>query len=806
MQSTANRKGISTHRSERICIDISDSMVSVIKLDPQGVMIRAGSAKAPALPGMPDDAYVTDLSAAIKKAAWAAKVSMGFGASCVVGVSMPDLTIQRFKWPDMPTEALLSVAATEMVPYLPGGKSNFHIGCEVLRQNPGELEVLAAAMPEEHAVAVDTACRWANFKPKRIDIRENARSRLVKHWCAPIEGAVPSTYAILDAGPGAANIAFYRDGLFHSNRYFAPEFVKLEEVEDFEMLMSVKAGGIGSNESAIRYDTHKLTEEITSAIDHFHRIMGEKISCILLMDDENIPGIEENLRGSQNMPVLKPSQWVTPGVKRPNLRRMNQDSFLDAFAVGMPSLMGHDCRMDLSIPNIAKPDENAAANMSRQAANLPGPSMDVPAPGINMALQAADPATEGLSPTDEVHMSNIGMMRQIPEAPMPQTNEFAPHSGYGWSTIEPEPERVPYTRASEPGRAPYTREPEPERAPYSRAPEPERAPYTREPEPGKDLYTRETVSPMMPYSLPPPERVSYYEGPEIPIPAGYVELPELPPELAALGLEHDTIHHDKGIIEDMAKKKRDKVPATKDESLSETHEVTPEIPKHHESPFDIVSSTEDDLGGFPYAIPEGPRPAPGTRMPLIAAAAVVVVMLIAAVLIPLRTTSALRAELNEIEENISNYASADTLFILDQQRFDTDRQINSLRVEIDNVNGRMHSVRDFYLRLPALILVPEVLEASGLIVDSVVVTESAHEHQVVVSGRTNNFRSILDGVEYLRLHSSYQYLMAISFSIAYTDEQEEVDAYGYVTYIITITVNPGWSPFWLNNHVVRSWP
>ena len=384
------------HRSERICIDISDNVVSIIKLDPQGVMIRAGSAKAPTMPPVPDDAYVTDLSDAIKKAAWAAKVSMGFGASCVIVSGTPEAVIQRFTWPDMPTDALLSIVQEEMIPYLPGNPSHYTISCEVLKMavgdgsGPATLEVLAAAMPIEHIAAITTACKWANFKPKRVDLREGARGRLAHYWCAPVEGEVPSTFAILDVGPGPANIAFYHNGLFHSNRYFTPELVKLNEVDDFELLMTVKAGGVDDNENAMRYDPRRLTEEIVSAINHFHRsVPGANLSCVLLMDDENIPGIEESLRAYLNMPMLKPSQWVEPGLKRPNLRRIDPFPFLDAFAAGMPPLSSHGCRMDLRMSNAAAPQGHigfkvAAASMSRPTAQpepFDAPEFAQPLPG-----------------------------------------------------------------------------------------------------------------------------------------------------------------------------------------------------------------------------------------------------------------------------------------------------------------------------------------------------------------------------------------------------------------------------------------
>ena len=694
MQSTTSPKGIAIHRSERVCIDISDNIVSVIKLDPQGVMIKAGSAKAPVLPTVPDDAYVTDLSEAIKKAAWAAKVSVGFGgfggfsglsASCVVVTSMPDMTIQRFRWPDMPTDALINIAREEMAPFLPRSKSNYHIGCEILGREVDDsgqpmLEVLVAAMPEEHAVAVDTACRWANFKPKRIDIRENARGRLVQHWCAPIEGVLPSTYAILDAGPGHANIAFYHKGVFHSNRYFAPELVKLEEVQDFESLMSVKAGGIDNNENAMHYDTGKLSEEITSAINHFHRLThDDKISCVLLMDDENIPGIEERLRADVDVLVLKPSQWVKPGIKRPNLRRIEQDSFLDAFAVGMPSFVDHDCHMDLRNSNSA----SLGSEYTAGAGTAP--------PEVKPAL------TE--SPISESEVSSAVLQPDIPSA-----NTDA---------------------------------------------------------------------------VPPPVVIKTDQ--KVPIKAGYVELPKLPPEIADLETDHSPLHHD---------------PAP---------DLSPATPKHHESPFDIVSAKTEEHSGFPYAVPEDPDPV-DTKKSIITAVAIVVLVLLVAILIPIRTTFSLRSELNGLNEEISNHVSNDELFMLDQERGHVDRQINAIRRDISRVNERMDTVRSFYARLPAMIAIQDILESSGLVVDSINAIESPFEHRIIVSGRTNNFQGMFDGLTYLRDNSRHHYLFtSVSFAVAETPDSTNVDAYGFASYTITITAGHRAVPFWLNSHIERRW-
>ena len=655
------------HRSERICIDISDNVVSIIKLDPEGVMIKVGSAKAPSLPTVPDDAYVTDLSSAIRKAAWAANISTSFGVSCVVVAGMPGAIIQRFTWPDMPADALHSIVHEEMTPYLPGDPTHYTIGYEILRleqnslSHPATLEILAAAMPIEFTSAITTACRWANFKPKRMDLREGARGRLAHFWCAPVEGEVPSTYAILDVGPGVANIAFYHDGLFHSNRYFTPEFVKLDEVDDFELLMTVKTGGIDDNENAMRYDPDKLAGEVISSIDHFYRSVSRvRLSCILLMDDENLPGVEESLRDRLDMLILKPEQWVAPGTKRPNLRRVDQAQFLDAFAAGMPPLTGHGSRMDLQMSDI--PPIQAGHHMA-----------------VNHARHIAHHETY----TTESTPSMTGFPEQNP-------GPFA--------DIIPGP--IPFEDSAP------ARHPEPVSGDFS------------------DLYA------------------------------------------------------------DMISER-----ARASETLG---------PIGHEFPLDPSRNQTDRQSGFPYAMPDETPVATNSKRPILAAIAVAAVVLLITVLIPLRTTLSLRSELRSYQESIASHTPADALFMLEQERVQSDRQISAIRRDIQYVNERKTLVRNFYLNPPALIIIPEVLYNAGIHVDSIV----ANEHQVIITGRTNAFRVLFDGTRYLREESPYHHLFSVAFD---PDNDGALDDYGFMSYTITITLHRSQTTFWLNRNIERWW-
>ena len=671
------------HRSERICIDISDSVVSIIKLDPEGVMIKAGHAKAPSLPAVPDDAYVTDLSSAIRKAAWAANISTTLSTSCVVVAGIPGAIIQRFTWPDMPADALHSIVHEEMVPYLSGEPSHYTIGYEILRleqvdvSHPANLEIIVAALPIEFTSAITTACRWANFKPKRMDLREGARGRLVHFWCAPVEGEVPSTYAVLDIGPGLANIAFYHNGLFHSNRYFTPEFVKLDEVDDFELLMTVKTGGIDDNENAMRYDAEKLTNEILSSIDHFYRsINRHKLSCILLMDEENLPGIEENLRANVDILVLRPEQWVTPGIKRPSLRRIEQAQFLDAFAAGMPPLTNHGSRMDLQMSDVSVMAGQTSPHVASHVRQTPRPEPFVEPEHMQSPLdEFSEPhGHDTFDNTESIH------------------NPFA--------DLIPEPALHSNSRDNNP---------EPVRGDFS------------------DLYA---------------------------------------------------------------------------DMISERARASETIgPIGHEFPYDPIRPHADNPI-FPHDMSEEQyRPASASKIPLFAAMAITAVVLLIAILIPLRTTLGLRAELREYNARIQMHITADELFMLEQERAQLDRQISAIRRDIQYVNESRSLVRVFYLNPPALITIPEILYHSGIRVDSI----TANDHQIIAMGRipAHEAPSIPRGTTYLREVSPYHHLFSISFSHHPTEDGTGVDEFGYIPFTITIVLRPNDMPFWLSDFIER---
>jgi len=780
-------------RSERICIDISDSVVSIIKLDPEGIMMRAGSAKAPTMPSVPDDAYVTDLSAAIRKAAWAAKVSMGFGVSCVISTGMPDIVLRRFTWPDMPEEALASIIREEMMPYLSGDPTHYTVSCEVLRQfgvdgySPPTIEVLAAAIPIEYSAAINTACRWANFKPKRMDVRENARGRLVNFWCAPVEGEVPSTYAVLDVGPGLANIAFYYNGMFHSSQYFSPELVKLEEVDDFELLMTVKAGGVDDNENAMRYGPDKLTGDIVSAIHHFtNSVPGARLSCALLMDEENIPGIEDSLRAAIGMPVLKPSQWVSPGLKRPNLRRVEQDQFLDAFAVGMPPLSGHGTRMDLRMldaPSAVRTDYQPIATLPAAA---PEPIMAKAEPvsphEATFTGVAQEPVNYDDILADALHESASSSGLSDPYSVMPSD---APPPAFGMPS-DASLDTPPFGGLGDPYAA-------------------------MKPAPLGEIPLGSSPLGPSPFESTPFESNLYDSKPFDPSPLASGPFESSPFESDLHKPRHEPSHgmHEPfppmpGQPEPFAEPFSEPFSGLHPESHPGTHtEPHPGMhsdstPKHHEVPFDPVQAHAHEHKGFPYAMPEDPRP-PRSLVPIFIALGIAVFVFLVAVLVPSQETRRLRNELQYLQSSIAAHASTEALFMLERERGNIDMQIRAIRSDIDRINEERAIVRQFYLNLPAQIMIPEIVENAGFHVDYI----DANEHHIQVRGRTNAFRALPYGQRYLSRYAQFSYLLSVSFDLA--DIPNNPDDYGFVSYIFDITLRPHTAPFWLNGHMERRW-
>jgi len=229
---------------------------------------------------------------------------------------------------------------------------------------------------------------------------------------------------------------------------------------------------------------------------------------------------------------------------------------------------------------------------------------------------------------------------------------------------------------------------------------------------------------------------------------------------------------------------------------------SPEPVMQHEFPFDPIKAQTTEHSGFPYAIPEDPRP-PRSLKPLIAAVLVAAAILLVAVLIPFQENLALRSDLQYLENSISAHVSAEQLIIIQRDHSTTTSHINAMRQDISRLGDRKVIVRNFYLNPPAMILLPEVLEHAGLDgVNSIVVDE----HTAIIRGRTNALISLPNASRFLREDSRYSHLFGVSFDVDPTPDNTGVDAYGYATYMFDISLHQSSTPFWLNGHTERRWP
>jgi hypothetical protein len=179
------------------------------------------------LPGFYDPAYPARLAPFIKKAKKTAGIRPGRGVLVTGG---PDVIIRRFTWPDMPPAALYDNAKREMAPYLPGDGEAYAIGCRRLRKitpeagkGHAQLEILIAAIPKRMVEIYLDACRRAGLRPKRVDVRENAREKLVREqrlWESGEAGFDPrQPFAFLDTAEAPSHLTVFLNGIFYASRY-----------------------------------------------------------------------------------------------------------------------------------------------------------------------------------------------------------------------------------------------------------------------------------------------------------------------------------------------------------------------------------------------------------------------------------------------------------------------------------------------------------------------------------------------------------------------------------------------------------
>ena len=337
----------------RYGIDINENAVRVIKYATNGLIRKLGECEFYSAHEISSAEYVTELAESIKYAARDA--GMGRGSACTVVAGGPEVIIRKFTWPELPDAALAENAQNEFAPFLPGNVNEFVMSYEVIKREKSEeseainLEVLAAALPKELVDAINKAVSKAGFRVQRIDVRENARMKLVANCCIAGEDGAPSSYAVLDFSQNRANVGLYLNGVFYSSRYFvATIFEEPEEEPEPEQEYDEYGEPIPIEEappkrpSVGKYDPGILANDVVSIIDYMqYRERGSSISCILLIGEENLPGIIESLEDSLDIPVFRAVDWLYAGIDSHVTGTYGEfilSPYLDAYATAFPSL------------------------------------------------------------------------------------------------------------------------------------------------------------------------------------------------------------------------------------------------------------------------------------------------------------------------------------------------------------------------------------------------------------------------------------------------------------------------------------
>lgn len=359
----------------RYSIDITESYVRVVKFNAKGIK-QAGTADYDTehLPGSTE--YMEILSAALKRAARAAGIPRGSGIICTAVAGGPEVVIRRFNWPEMPASALYDNAVSEFAPFLPGPAETFSIGYEIAKRNVNEetgavtLDVIVAALPLDFIDAIKRAAKKSGLKITSVDVRENSRVKLISRFCTIGEnGAAPQSYALLDFSQNRANMGLYLNGAFYSNRYFGsgmlPEEPLFEEIEYDENGEPLPQPPKPPPSKRLRYDPGTLANDVVSIVEYMeYRERGSSLECILLVGEHFLPGIEEALAESLDIPIYTTEQWLRPGLaKGVKLKKGETDfsisSYLDAFGAALAS---RNTKESLKLRGTVKP--SAAKNVA----------------------------------------------------------------------------------------------------------------------------------------------------------------------------------------------------------------------------------------------------------------------------------------------------------------------------------------------------------------------------------------------------------------------------------------------------------
>ena len=315
-------------KTAKITIDVSGRSVRIIQTNGSGKIVKAGSAPIREIPGTDHHIVLRD---AIKEAAASAQIK---GGKCVLLTGGPDIITQQFMLPDMADDALRENILTEITQYLSGDIGKFTIDFRVtgLADKPGEktaeagkkLGVFAAAFEKTAAASLMHAATKAGFTPERLDIRENARDKLMK-LKDKIQGFDPTkSFAVLDVSDYPANIMIFVNGRFYVSRYFE-SVLDTESTDDPEEIAALYI--------------ESLSAEIASIIDYIqYRERDSKIEHILVFGSkQSVSAIREKLEENLDMPVINAGK-VYSGISKTKKRGIAEhgvEFFLDAYAASI---------------------------------------------------------------------------------------------------------------------------------------------------------------------------------------------------------------------------------------------------------------------------------------------------------------------------------------------------------------------------------------------------------------------------------------------------------------------------------------
>jgi len=328
-------------KTSKISIDVSGRAVRIIQTNGSGKIVRAGSALIRETDGTDQQTVLRD---AIKEAAASAHIK---GGQCVLLTGGPDIITKQFVLPDMAAGALRENVSTEIMQYLSDEIGKFTIDFRVtgLAEKPGEnapaamkkLGVFAAAFEKTAAESLIQAASKAGFTPERLDIRENARDKLMK-LKGMIQGFDPTkSFAVLDVTDYPANIMIFVNGRFYVSRYF-------------EAVLDTESTSDDANDSAALC-IESLSAEIASIIDYIqYRERDSKIEHVLVLGNKrSLSAIQKKLADNLDIPVINAGNVFggIADVRIQSIAEHDAEYYLDAYAASISGKTKLSADLDL---------------------------------------------------------------------------------------------------------------------------------------------------------------------------------------------------------------------------------------------------------------------------------------------------------------------------------------------------------------------------------------------------------------------------------------------------------------------------